>query len=98
MATLAEHSSRHRYRQPPARLPDCATSRPVYRPRRPTSTPLYPLLRVRTALERLRDEGQDNLTELALDLGFYDHSHFTHVSRQEVASIPSVWCQQRRNS
>ena len=68
--------------------------------RRDVGIPLHRyqnLLRVRTALERLR-EGQDNLTELALDLGFYDHSHFTHVSRQEVASIPSVWCQQRRNS
>ncbi len=44
MATPAQHGSRHRYRQPPARVPDWATSRPVYRPRRPTSTPLYPVV------------------------------------------------------
>ncbi len=33
-----------RYRHRPLRAPDWATSRPIYRPRRPTATPLYPVV------------------------------------------------------
>ncbi len=44
MANPAQRLHRDRYRQPPARAPDWATSRPIYRPRRPTATPLYPVV------------------------------------------------------
>ncbi len=46
------------------------------------------LLRLRAALERLADEGGD-LTELALDLGFSSHSHFTDAFRREFGRPPS---------
>ena len=42
MATPAQRL--HRYRHTPARTPDWAGSRHVYRPRRPTATPLYPVV------------------------------------------------------
>ena len=42
MATPAQRL--HRYRHTPARTPDWAGSRHVYRPRRPTTTPLYPVV------------------------------------------------------
>lgn len=45
-------------------------------------------LRVRIALERLRD-APDDLTALALELGFSSHSHFTHVFRRHVGVPPS---------
>jgi hypothetical protein len=44
MATPIRRLSGHRYRHPPTPVPDWATSRPVYRPRRPTTTPLYPVV------------------------------------------------------
>ena len=44
MATPTKRLPRHRYRHPPTQVPDWATSRPVYRPRRPTATPLYPVV------------------------------------------------------
>lgn len=34
-------------------------------------------------------EGQDDLTELALDLGFSSHSHFTSVFRRVLGTTPS---------
>ncbi|HYM62594.1 MAG TPA: AraC family transcriptional regulator [Thermoanaerobaculia bacterium] len=45
-------------------------------------------LRLRTALKRLA-EGERNLTTLALDLGFSDHSHFTSAFRREYGLPPS---------
>lgn len=45
-------------------------------------------LRLRAALERLAD-GADDLTELALDLGFSSHSHFTDAFRREFGCAPS---------
>ena len=47
-------------------------------------------LRVRAALERL-SAGEHDLTALALDLGFYDHSHFCRVFRRETGHSPSAW-------
>jgi len=45
-------------------------------------------LRVQVALERLR-EHPDDLTDLALELGYSSHSHFTHVFRRHVGITPS---------
>ena len=44
--------------------------------------------RLRTALERLA-EGETDLTGLALDLGYADHSHFTNAFRREFGTPPS---------
>lgn len=44
-------------------------------------------LRLRAALERLPDA--DDITSLALDLGFSSHSHFTDVFRREFGKTPS---------
>ena len=44
MATPTKRTPTHRYRRPPAQVPDWATTRPVYRQRRPTATPLYPVV------------------------------------------------------
>ncbi len=46
------------------------------------------LLRLRASLERLSD-GENDLTDLALDLGFSSHSHFTDVFRREFGQTPS---------
>ncbi|HQZ15737.1 MAG TPA: AraC family transcriptional regulator [Vicinamibacteria bacterium] len=45
-------------------------------------------LRLRAALERLA-EGEEDLTALALDLGFSSHSHFTDAFRREFGTTPS---------
>jgi AraC-like DNA-binding protein len=45
-------------------------------------------LRIVLAADRLR-RGDDDLTSLALDLGFYDHSHFTNTFRREWGVPPS---------
>lgn len=45
-------------------------------------------LRVRLALDRLRDRSAD-LTDLALDLGYASHSHFTNVFRRHTGVTPS---------
>jgi len=47
------------------------------------------ILRLRAALERIADPGVD-LTEIALDLGFSSHSHFTDMFRREFGVTPSV--------
>lgn len=46
------------------------------------------LLRLRASLERLSEAG-DDLTTLALDLGFSSHSHFTSVFKKEFEMTPS---------
>lgn len=46
------------------------------------------LLRLRASLELLFD-GHDDLTKLALDLGFSSHSHFTNIFRREFGHAPS---------
>jgi len=45
-------------------------------------------LRVQVAIERLRNRDVD-LTELALELGYSSHSHFTNVFRRHVGITPS---------
>jgi AraC family transcriptional regulator len=45
-------------------------------------------LRLRASLERLA-EGTSDLTELALELGFSSHSHFTDAFRREFGKAPS---------
>ena len=49
------------------------------------------LLRVRLALalERMTDDHRQNLSSLALDLGFSSHSHFTAVFRRSFGVAPS---------
>lgn len=46
------------------------------------------LLRLRASLERLAD-GANDLTQLALELGFSSHSHFTDSFRREFGASPS---------
>lgn len=46
-------------------------------------------LRLRAALERLAD-GANDLTALALELGFSSHSHFTDAFRREFGRPPSA--------
>ncbi|OWK46572.1 helix-turn-helix transcriptional regulator [Fimbriiglobus ruber] len=56
-----------------------------------TNTPVHAYLtrlRLRAALERL-GSGADDLTALALDLGFSSHSHFTDTFRREFGRSPS---------
>lgn len=45
-------------------------------------------LRLRAAVERLAD-GEEDLTALALDLGFFDHSHFTRSFHRRFGLPPS---------
>jgi len=45
-------------------------------------------LRLQIALERLRHRDID-LTELALELGYSSHSHFTHVFHRHLGITPS---------
>lgn len=45
-------------------------------------------LRMQVALERLRQSDID-LTDLALELGYSSHSHFTHVFRRHLGITPS---------
>lgn len=47
-------------------------------------------LRARAAAERLAD-GAEDLTALALDLGYADHSHFTNAFRREWGIPPSAF-------
>ena len=46
-------------------------------------------LRLRSALERLRQPGVD-LIDIAIDLGFSSHSHFTETFRRTFGKTPSV--------
>jgi len=46
--------------------------------------------RLRAALERLAD-GEKDLTSLALDLGYADHSHFSNAFRREFGMSPSLF-------
>jgi AraC family transcriptional regulator len=49
-------------------------------------------LRLVTALEKL-PEYRERLTDLALDLGFSSHSHFTHAFRGYFGRAPSAYLQ-----
>jgi AraC-like DNA-binding protein len=51
-------------------------------------------LRLRTALERVAD-GED-LTRVALDLGYASHSHFTSLFRRAFGVTPSDFRQHAR--
>lgn len=58
--------------------------------KRSEGMPLYryqTMLRLARALERLPDS--DDITDLALELGFSSHSHFTAAFRQKVGVTPS---------
>jgi AraC-like DNA-binding protein len=46
-------------------------------------------LRLRAALERLRDP-KAALIDIALDLGFSSHSHFTETFRRNFGKTPSA--------
>lgn len=61
--------------------------------RREIGIPVYRYLRrlrLRLALERLAG-GEKSITDLALDLGFFDHSHFTNAFQQEFGTSPSAF-------
>jgi AraC-like DNA-binding protein len=61
--------------------------------RRATGTSIHAYrirLRVHEALERI-DAGERDLTSLALDLGFTDHSHLTNVLRHQTGRPPSAF-------
>jgi AraC-like DNA-binding protein len=45
-------------------------------------------LRIRSALDRLR-EGHDDLATVAADAGFADHAHLTRTFRRELGEVPS---------
>jgi AraC-like DNA-binding protein len=47
-------------------------------------------LRLRLALDRLRDE-RAGITDIALDLGYSSHSHFTAAFRRHFGVAPSAW-------
>ncbi len=47
-------------------------------------------LRLAAALEKL-PEYRERLTDLALDLGFSSHSHFTHAFRGYFGRTPTAW-------
>ena len=51
--------------------------------------------RIRTACERLA-AGDVTLAALAIELGFFDQSHFTRVFRRQVGITPGAW--QRENA
>jgi AraC family transcriptional regulator len=53
-------------------------------------------LRARRAAHRLA-AGASNLTELALELGFADHSHFTNAFKDEWGVTPSRFRDRQRN-
>jgi len=46
-------------------------------------------LRLRTALARIAD--RHALSQVALELGFFDHAHFTKAFRAEFGMTPSEW-------
>lgn len=54
------------------------------------------VLRLRAALECIADP-QADLTDVALDLGFSSHSHFTDVFRREFGATPSAVRQKQTN-
>ena len=67
--------------------------------KRSEGMPLYryqTMLRLGRALERL-PERQD-ITDLAFELGFSSHSHFTAVFRSEVGTTPSQYRSEARGS
>jgi AraC-like DNA-binding protein len=75
----------------------CHLSRTFHRE---TGLPLRRYLhrcRLRTAAERLAD-GERDLTTLALDLGYADHSHFTNAFRREFGLSPSSFRRRTRKN
>jgi len=65
--------------------------------KRSEGMPLYryqTLLRLSRALDRLPE--RDDITDLAFELGFSSHSHFTAVFRNELGTTPSQFRSQTR--
>jgi AraC family transcriptional regulator len=65
--------------------------------KRSEGMPLYryqTLLRLSRALDRLPE--RDDITDLAFELGFSSHSHFTAVFRNELGTTPSQYRSQAR--
>lgn len=67
--------------------------------RQETGRPLYQYLeqlRLRNAFERLGDYAHD-LNQLALDIGYANHSHFTAAFRKHFGYAPSQWVKLKLN-
>ena len=67
--------------------------------KRSEGMPLYryqTLLRLGRALERLPE--RDDITDLAFELGFSSHSHFTAAFKSELGTTPSQYRSQARPS
>ncbi len=67
--------------------------------KRSEGMPLYryqTMLRLGRALERLPE--RDDITDLAFELGFSSHSHFTAVFKSELGTTPSRYRSQARPS
>lgn len=67
--------------------------------KRAEGVPLYRYqtqLRLGRALERLPDS--DDITDLAFELGFSSHSHFTATFREKVGMTPSQFREQARSA
>jgi AraC-like DNA-binding protein len=75
-----------------ARAVDCSVFHLCRSFRRATGLTLHAYreeVRLRLALERL-EQGERDLTRLALDLGYSSHSHFTAAFRRSFGSAPSA--------
>ncbi|MBA2688817.1 MAG: helix-turn-helix transcriptional regulator [Gemmatimonadaceae bacterium] len=48
-------------------------------------------LRVARAARRLSDEGETSISRIAIDTGYYDHSHITHDFRIRAGVTPTEW-------
>jgi len=90
-AVLAKHMHERLTLDEIARAVHCSPFHLTRLFRRETGIPIHKYLnrlRLREAIERLGD-GKEDLTELALDLGFTSHSHFSDTFRREFAVTPS---------
>lgn len=54
-------------------------------------------LRIRWAAETLRREPARSITDIALEAGFYDHSHFARTFRAVIGLTPSRYRNRRRD-
>ncbi len=90
---LAAHYAEPLTLEDVARAVSCSPFHLVRVFRRHAGLPIHKYLnrlRLLLSLDRLA-EGADDLTSLALDLGFSSHSHFSHAFRHEFKATPSAF-------